>query len=127
MFEFGERSLRNLEGVNPKLQQLAKEALQESKVDFLITEGLRTKERQKELVAKGLSNTMKSKHITGHAIDIVPYPIDWNDWGKFLEIYEVFKVASAKNGIKFRWGGDWNMNGTFKDERFMDGPHFELI
>ena len=93
MFEFSERSLRNLEGVNPKLQQLAKEALQESKVDFLIIEGLRTKERQKELVAKGLSKTMKSKHITGHAIDIVPYPIDWNDLWMVL-ILSLYKAPA---------------------------------
>lgn len=126
-FSFGTRSRNNLKGVNPNLVKLAEEALKVSKVDFMVTEGLRTKERQRQLVAKGLSKTMNSKHLTGRAIDVVPYPVDWKDWSKFVAIYQAFKQASKTTGIKFRWGGDWNMNGSYKDERFLDGPHFELI
>ena len=126
-FTFSERSLRNLQGVKPQMQKLAKDALAISEVDFMITEGLRTSERQKELVAKGLSKTMKSKHITGDAIDVVPYPVDWNDWKKFQKINEAFKAAATASGVRYRWGGDWNSNGSSKDERFLDGPHFELV
>lgn len=126
-FVFGERSRRNLNGVSPDLVKLAEAALRHSPVDFMVTEGLRTKARQRQLVQKGLSKTMNSKHLTGRAIDIVPYPVDWKDWSKFVRIYEAFKAASKETGVKFRWGGDWNMNGDYRDERFLDGPHFELI
>lgn len=126
-YTFGKRSRKNLEGVNPNLVKLAEKALELSTQDFMVTEGLRTVERQKQLVAKGLSKTMKSKHIVGRAIDVVPYPVDWKDWSKFVAIYNAFRRASEITGIKFRWGGDWNMNGSYRDEKFLDGPHFELI
>ena len=127
VFTFGKRSLNNLDGVDPQLVELAKVALQVSSVDFMVIEGLRSRDRQRELVSKGLSKTMNSKHLTGRAIDIVPHPVDWNDWSRFVKVYEAFIEASKLTGIKFRWGGDWNMNGSYRDEKFLDGPHFELM
>ncbi|UIW10559.1 endolysin [Aeromonas phage BUCT695] len=94
--------------------------------DVTVLEGIRTKERQKDLVAKGASKTMNSKHLTGDAVDLAPYPIDWNDKARFNQLAAVMLETSKELGIKIRWGGDWNMNGDWKDEKFYDGPHFEL-
>ena len=72
-FVLGARSLKNLEGVNPNLIKVVKRAIEISPVDFAVIEGVRTKARQAELVKKGASKTMNSRHITGHAVDIAPY------------------------------------------------------
>lgn len=95
--------------------------------DITITEGIRTLEKQKEYVAKGTSWTMKSKHLTGDAIDMVPYPVDWNDKSRFNTMADHVLAAAKELGIKVRWGGDWNQNGDWKDEKSYDGPHFELM
>lgn len=71
-FVLGERSLKNLWGVHPDLVAVVKRAIQITRTDFAVIEGVRTKERQKELVRKGASKTMNSRHLTGHAVDIVP-------------------------------------------------------
>lgn len=126
-FKFGPRSQKALEGVNANLVKLANKALEVSEVDFVVIEGLRSKERQKDLVSKGLSKTMKSKHLTGKAIDVLPYPVDWKNWSDFVKVYGAFKTASEILDIPFRWGGDWEMKGDFRDEKFLDAPHFELI
>ena len=125
-FKFGKRSLDNLRGVHPDLVKVVYRALELSPIDFTITEGLRTVARQKELVAKGLSKTMNSRHITGHAIDIVPLPVDWNNAQPFVEVSKYFFQAAKELGVAIRWGGDWNENGDWKDEKFMDLPHYEL-
>ncbi|AGN83696.1 M15 family metallopeptidase [Enterobacter sp. R4-368] len=119
-FSFSQRSDSNLRGVHPDLARLARAALQLSPVDFGVTEGLRTLERQKQLVASGASQTMKSRHITGHAIDVFAYPTNGGSWEwKYYEtIAAAFKQASEAMGIPVEWGGDWQ---TLKD-----GPHFQL-
>lgn len=120
MFQFSKRSERNLEGVHPDLVKLAREALAASPLDFGITEGLRTKERQRQLVAEGKSQTMKSRHLTGHAIDIVVYidgKVTW-DFDCYRLVADVFKEKARKAGIGIQWGGDWK---TLKD-----GPHIQL-
>lgn len=126
-FKFGKRSLDNLRGVHPDLVKVVYRALELSPIDFTITEGLRTVARQKELVAKGLSKTMNSRHITGHAVDFVPLPVDWNNVEPFITVAKCFLQASKELGIPIRWGGDWNMNGDWKDEKFRDLPHAELL
>ena len=125
-FKFGKRSLDNLRGVHPDLVKVVYRALELSPIDFTITEGLRTVARQKELVAKGLSKTMNSRHITGHAIDIVPLPVDWNNAQPFVEVSKYFFQAAKELGVAIRWGGDWNENGDWRDEKFRDLPHYEL-
>ncbi|HAK2208007.1 TPA: M15 family metallopeptidase [Salmonella enterica] len=122
MFKFSQRSENNLSGVNADLQRLARVALSLSGVDFGITEGMRTSERQRELVAEGKSQTMKSRHITGHAVDVYAYPAgtpsgSW-DWKYYEQIAKAFRLASQQTGIPVEWGGDWK---TLKD-----GPHFQL-
>ncbi|KWI32614.1 peptidase M15 [Burkholderia ubonensis] len=119
-FKFSTRSEQNLVGVEPELVRLARRALEISEVDFGVTEGLRTKERQRQLVARGASQTKNSRHLTGHAIDVVAYlgaTVTW-EWRYYELIAAAFKRASAELGIPVEWGGDWK---TLKD-----GPHFQL-
>ena len=118
-FRFSTRSLKALEGVHPALVAVAHRALELSPVDFVVTEGLRTLERQKELKAAGASRTLNSRHITGHAIDVAAWvgEIRW-DWPLYTQIAEAFKQAASELNVAIVWGGDW--------ESFRDGPHFEL-
>lgn len=88
--------------------------------DFKVLEGLRTKERQAELVAAGASQTLNSRHLTGHAVDIVPLvngKVRW-DWPLFYPLAEVIKRTATENDVPIEWGGDW--------VRFKDGPHWQL-
>lgn len=94
--------------------------------DITVLEGIRTAERQKMLVATGKSKTMNSRHLTGDAVDLAPYPIDWNDKKRFEQMATVILNTAKKMGVHVRWGGDWNENGRSDDEKFYDGPHFEL-
>ena len=117
---FSERSNSKLEGVDERLIRVATLALQLSPVDFGITEGVRTLERQKELVKAGASRTLKSKHLEGKAIDVVAYvggKVAW-DWPLYEKIAKAFKQAADELDVKITWGGNW---ATFKD-----GPHFQL-
>ena len=119
-FRFSSRSLRNLEGVHPDLVAVAHRALQLTEVDFLVTEGLRTREKQIELVRAGASRTTRSRHLTGHAIDVAAWvagEVRW-DWPLYAEISRAFKQAAFELKIPIVWGGDW--------KSFKDGPHYEL-
>ena len=114
------RSLAALKGVHGDLVRVVKRAAELSPTPFIITEGLRSMERQKELVAKGASKTMNSRHLTGHAIDFVPVvggQITWK-WPAFKPVADAFKQAAKELKVPIVWGGDWR---TFKD-----GPHIEL-
>lgn len=120
-FELNARSLRRLKGVNPDMVEVVHRAAEICPVYFVVTEGLRTVKRQAELVARGASKTMNSKHITGRAIDVAAFPcgkLSWQ-WKHYLIISKAFKQAAEELDIRIRWGGDW--------KRFKDGPHFELI
>lgn len=119
-FSFSERSKKNLQGVNPALIAVARRALELSPVDFGITEGLRTMERQREMVRTGKSQTLKSRHLTGHAVDVVAYlgaNISW-EWKYYEQIAAAFKQAGKELGTVIEWGGDW--------KSLKDGPHFQL-
>lgn len=119
-YKLGLRSLNNLRGVHPDLVKVVKRAIELSEVDFTVIEGLRSQARQKELFAKGATTTMRSRHLTGHAVDIVPYvggSIRW-DWPLFTPIEKAMKQASSELGIPLEWGGDW--------VSFKDGPHWQL-
>ncbi|WP_336195575.1 M15 family metallopeptidase [Hafnia paralvei] len=119
-FRLSQRSESRLQGVHPDLVKVTRRALELSPVDFGITEGLRTHERQKQMVAQGSSQTMNSRHLTGHAVDVVAYvgsDISW-DMSLYQQIAQAFKQASAELSIPVEWGGDWK---TLKD-----GPHFQL-
>ena len=120
MFKLSARSLSRLEGVHPDLVKVVHRAIQNSTVDFAVLEGLRTPERQQQLVKAGASLTLKSRHLTGHAVDlgaIVDGKIRW-DWPLYYKIAEAMKDAARDLKVSITWGGDWTM--------FKDGPHYEL-
>jgi peptidoglycan L-alanyl-D-glutamate endopeptidase CwlK len=120
-FSLSQKSKEKLEGVDIRLIRLVEQAIKETTVDFSVLEGLRTPERQQQLVNDGFSQTMKSKHLTGHAVDlgaIVDGKLSW-DKQHYPAIAEAMKKAAAEQNIKIRWGGDF--------KSFFDGPHFELM
>lgn len=128
MRKWSNRSLKNLMGVHPALRKVMDRALRESPLDFVIVEGLRTPQRQRELVRVGASKTLNSRHLTGHAIDLYAW-VDMDRDGKvtFEEmanprllntIAMAVKAAAVAENIPVVWGGDWR--------KFKDMPHFEL-
>ena len=120
MYKLGSRSKQRLEGVHPDLVRVVERAIEMSTVDFTVLEGVRTPERQRTLVESGASQTMNSRHITGHAVDLgawVDGQVDWS-WPLYYKIAAAMKTAAKELGIPIIWGGDWR--------NFKDGPHFEL-
>lgn len=119
--KFSQRSLDNLKGVHPDLVAVITRALHSSPLDFMVIEGLRTKARQASLVASGASQTMNSRHLTGHAVDLLPIGYDGKaafDWPLYHKLAPAVKQAAKDLGVPLVWGGDWRS--------FKDGPHFEL-
>tara|TARA_R110001632_G_scaffold82229_1_gene182693 strand:- start:546 stop:899 length:354 start_codon:yes stop_codon:yes gene_type:complete len=110
--------MQSLSGVHPDLVAVVKLAITITEQDFTVIEGIRSVNRQRELVKKGASTTMNSRHITGHAVDMVPWPVDWNDLERFEVVSEAMKAAAEELEIPIVWGGDW--------KSFYDAPHFEL-
>lgn len=133
-YKLGTRSRENLKGVHPDLVKVVERAIELTTQDFTVIEGVRTQERQQELYAQGRTKPgqrvtnadgvkNKSNHQVksdglGHAVDIVPYPVDWNSSVKFNNIAVAMKLAACQLGIDITWGGDWS--------RLVDLPHFEL-
>ncbi len=119
-FALSVRSLSKLEGVHPDLVRVVKRAIEITPIDFVVTEGLRTRERQAQLVKAGASRTMNSRHIIGQAVDLAAYvdgEIRW-DWPLYPRIASAMKEAARELGVKLTWGGDW--------PKFRDGPHFQI-
>jgi Putative peptidoglycan-binding domain-containing protein len=120
-----ERSLKRLEGVHPHLVKVIKRAAEKCKVEFQISEGVRTVERQKELKAAGASQTLNSRHLIAlngfsHAVDVVAYVggiVDWT-FELYARIADSVKAAALELGVPIEWGGDW--------KTLRDGPHFQL-
>ncbi len=112
------RDMQRLSGVHPDLVRVISRA--RASADFIVTEGLRTPERQKQLVAAGASQTMHSRHLTGHAVDVAPLVdgvVRW-DWPLYDRLALAVKRAAVEEEVAIVWGGDW--------PKFRDGPHFEL-
>lgn len=143
MYKLSKRSLTNLQGVNTNLVKVVQRAIEIAKQDFMVTEGLRSREQccinygrgrtaqqctQKGVPAKyaqpniskvtWLNNPFASKHTQGRAVDLVPYPVDWNDLAKFRLIAEAMKQAAKELNVSINWGGDW--------QKTKDYPHFEV-
>ena len=141
-YKLSERSLKSLEGVNPNLVKVVERAIELTEQDFLVLEGVRSKEQcyinygkgrtAAQCSAKGvpikyaqpnlskvtwLNNPLASKHVTGNAVDLVPSPVDWNTISKFTTISKAMKQAAKELGVDLEWGGDWTKK---------DYPHFEL-
>ena len=148
-FKLSERSLGRLDGVNKELVDVVLRAIQLTHVDFGVTEGVRTIDRQQELVAAGVSQTMSSRHIEGRAVDLVAYVGDRVSWELNLydDIADAMKQAAKELVVPIRWGAAWNipnicewtgsmesaMNHYIDTRRsqgkrpFIDAPHFELV
>ena len=149
MFKLSTRSLDKLITVEPELQSVVRRAIELTKVDFGVIEGIRTAERQKELVAKGASKTMKSKHIEGRAVDLMAYINGRGCWelNVYDEIADAMKQAAIESDVGLVWGAAWNVDDIrewegsmeeamnyYIDTRreqgrrpFIDAPHFQLV
>lgn len=109
-----------LAGVHRDLVRVVYTALGKCEIPFTVTEGMRTEARQRELLQAGATTTMRSRHLTGHAVDLAPVvngEVRW-DWPLFYKLAAAMKESAAELKIPLEWGGDWK---TFKD-----GPHFQL-
>jgi peptidoglycan L-alanyl-D-glutamate endopeptidase CwlK len=148
MFRLSKRSHDRLFGVDPRLVAVVNSAIGITKVDFGVTEGLRTRETQEAYVKAGKSQTMNSKHLTGEAVDLVAYingAVSW-ELNLYDDIADAMKIAAIEHDLPLRWGAAWNIadirkwEGTmasamnfYIDERrrmnrrpFIDAPHFEI-
>lgn len=134
--ELTERDFERMKGVDSRLVKVVVRAAELTDVDFLVTEGLRTRERQAVLVAKGASQTMNSKHIVGKAVDIaarIDGEVRW-DWPLYMRIAEAFKAAAAELNVNVVWGGTWKPLSATEvpikagqlSRAFPDGPHYEI-
>jgi peptidoglycan L-alanyl-D-glutamate endopeptidase CwlK len=147
-FKLSERSLGKLEGVNDNMKLVVMKAITLTKIDFGVICGLRTQEEQEELVAKGASKTMKSRHLTGDAVDLMCYIGSRGSWELNLydDVADAMKQAAQDEGVGIRWGAAWQIpdirewDGTMEEAMnayidlrrsegrrpFIDAPHFEL-
>lgn len=155
-YNLSSRSLNNLQGVHPSLVKVVKRAIELTKQDFIVIEGVRSREQcminygkgrtAAQCLAKGipakyanpkaakvtwLSNPFNSKHCKqkdgyGHAVDICPYPVDWSDVKKFDVIAKAMFAAAKELGVNIRWGADWDKDGKPRERGESDSPHFEI-
>lgn len=146
-YRLSSASLSKLSGLHADLVKVVKRAIEITDMDFAVNEGLRTVERQRQLYNSGASQTMKSNHLTGNAVDLVPTPsgkMNWNDWDNYYIMATAMRLAAEQLNIKVKWGGCWEVingkTGNPKDwvnaygdrqrakgkKPFTDGPHFEL-
>lgn len=119
-YGLGPKSILRLRGVHQDLVAVVRGAILVTSVDFTVLEGLRTAERQRQLLLAGATRTMKSRHLTGHAVDLgawVGGSVRW-DWPLYDGIAEAMKSSARQLGVPLEWGGDWTS--------FKDGPHFQL-
>lgn len=130
-----ERDYERLQGVDTVLAAVALQVIERHHIECHVTEGLRTAARQKELVAQGKSKTLDSKHLTGHAVDLVVMPNGKLDWSPkaYTELARTFAQVALEFGLPVRWGGSWRwISGPkcsdypFLAAKFFDGPHFEI-
>jgi len=149
MFKLSTRSMSRLEGINPNLIRVVTEAIKNTKVDFGVTCGMRTVEEQEKLVASGASQTMKSKHLEGRAVDLVAYAGSNVTWqlNMYDDIADAMANAACDLGVPLKWGAAWTVGdmgdyvGTMEEAMneyidlrrsqgrrpFIDAPHFEMM
>ena len=124
MPRFGKRSKERLRGIDARLVSVLNELVKI--MDVTIIEGLRSEQRQEKLLKEGSTKTKFSKHITGKAVDLAPYPIDWKDRDRFHYMGGMIRGIGKQMGVNIRWGGDWDSDGETKDNRFDDLVHVEI-
>lgn len=145
------RSIERLRGVDPQLVEVVQLAIQLTTVDFMVVEGVRTREQcainygkgrsAAECLAKGvpakhaqpraakvtwLNNPYASKHVSGQAVDLLPAPYDWKATGPFDAVAKAMMAAAKQLGVSVRWGADWDADGKPREKGETDSPHFEL-
>lgn len=150
-YKLSQRSLDRLKGVDERLVKVVKRAIELSPIDFMVLEGVRSKEQcminygkgrtVSQCQAKGvpakyaqpsaakvtwLNNPFASKHVSGKAVDLVPYPVDWNDLKKFDAIAKAMLQSAKELGVSVRWGADWDSDGKPRERGESDSPHFEI-
>lgn len=137
-FKLGAVSRAELTGVHPDLVRVVGRAIQISTQDFSVLCGVRTAAEQRDLYAKGrtapgpkVTWTLNSRHIPGpdgfgRAVDLVPYPVDWNSAAKFDAIARAMFAAAREVGVAIRWGADWDRDGKPRERGETDSPHFEM-
>jgi len=124
MPKFGKRSKERLRGVDARLVSVLNELVKI--MDVTIIEGLRSEQRQEKLLKEGSTKTKFSKHITGKAVDLAPYPIDWEDRDRFHYMGGMIRGSAKQLNVNVRWGGDWDGDGETKDNKFDDLVHVEI-
>ena len=124
MPKFGKRSKERLRGVDTRLVNVLNELIKI--MDVTIIEGLRSKQRQEILLKEGKTKTKFSKHIEGKAVDLAPYPIDWEDRDRFHYMGGMIRGIAKQLNVPVRWGGDWDGDGETKDNKFDDLVHVEI-
>ena len=149
MFKLSTRSMSRLEGINPDIITVVAEAIKLTRVDFGVTCGMRTIEEQEKLVASGASQTMKSKHLEGRAVDLVAYVGSSVTWqlNMYDDLADAMAAAARKLNVPVKWGAAWSVgniaewDGTMEDAMnsyvdlrrsqgrrpFIDAPHFEMM
>lgn len=138
VYRLSARSRARLAGVHPDLVRVVERAIELTGQDFTVIEGLRTPERQADLYAQGRTRpgpivtwTLNSRHFAqpdgyGHAVDVVPWPVDWTDPAKFTAVAQAMFAAAHELGVGLRWGADWDQDGNPRERGETDSPHFEL-
>lgn len=138
-YKLSNTSLTRLRGVDPRLVRVVQRAIELTDQDFMVLCGVRTREEQNELYAQGRTKpgpivtwTLQSRHLPaadgyGKAVDLVPYPLDWNDLSKFDAIMRAMFKAADELNVAIRWGADWDRDGVAREAGESDSPHFELV
>lgn len=138
-YKLSQKSLDKMRGVDPRLVRVVTRAIELTTQDFSVLCGVRTREEQTELYAQGrtapgqiVTWTMQSRHMPaadgyGKAVDLVPYPLDWNDLAKFDAISRAMFKAADELNVAIRWGADWDQDGIARENGESDSPHFELV
>ena len=150
-FVLSKLSLGRLNGVDANLVKVVQRAIEITPQDFMVVEGVRSKEQcyinygkgrtVAQCTAKGvpakyaqpklakvtwLNNPLSSKHVSGKAVDLVPYPVNWNDLTKFDQVAKAMFAAAKELGVSIRWGADWDNDGNYREKGEYDSRHFEL-
>jgi peptidoglycan L-alanyl-D-glutamate endopeptidase CwlK len=129
MPKYGLRSKRRMKGLDSRLIDILDELIKI--MDVTIIEGLRSAKTQNEYYLDKKSKLdgykKKSKHQTGRAVDLAPYPVDWKNTNRFYYMGGMIQGIAKEKNIKIRWGGDWDRDGETKDQTFMDLVHIEVL
>lgn len=134
-YKYSQKSLNNLNSANPDFALVFNQVIKI--IDCTVLSGFRTVEEQQKLFAKGRTEpgnivtnldgiAKRSRHQSGHAVDVVPYPVDWNNRERFVYFAGIVKGIAFQLDIKIRWGGDWDGDNQLRDQTWMDLPHYEL-